>query len=369
MRGRLLLLFAFAFPAPLAHSLAAGDQAGDQPVVASKSAVTWDIARATAPDTLDELKAMQSLLKSTVDKVMPSTVGLLLGQGAGSGVIVSDDGLVLTAAHVIIKPYQDVRIVLWDGTFVRGKTLGMNTRFDSGMVQITSKPPKDAKWPGAAEGKWPAVEIGKSADLKKGQYVIALGHPGGPKPERKPPVRLGQYLKNGTSVFNRRGREEENEKVINWHLITDSTLVGGDSGGPLFDMAGKLVGIHSRIGLDLETNIHVPMEEFKANWDKMVKSERVGQEPSVTFGVKFNEGDNTPEVLEVLPETPAEKAGLTVGDRVTKFNGKKVERANDVYELLFDLKPGTKVKVEYRRGEENIEAETTLMARARKPKN
>jgi S1-C subfamily serine protease len=101
----------------------------------------------------------------------------------------------------------------------------------------------------------------------------------------------------------------------------------------------------------------------------MAKSERVGQEPPVTFGVKFNEGDNTPEVLEVLPETPAEKAGLTVGDRVTSFNGKKVEKANDVYELLFDLKPGAKVKIEYRRGEEKIEAETTLMARARKPRN
>lgn len=357
MRGRMLLLLALAFSAPMSHALGGVQASGkspDQPVVATKAAVTWDIARTTAPDTLDELKAMQTLLKSTVEKVMPSTVGLLLGQGAGSGVIVSEDGLVLTAAHVIIKPNQDVRIVLWDGTFVRGKTLGMNARFDSGMVRITSKPPKDAKWPGAAEGKWPAVEIGKSADLKRGQYVIALGHPGGPKPERKPPVRLGQFL--STQQFGRAIR-------------TDSTLVGGDSGGPLFDMSGKLIGIHSRIGLDLETNIHVPTEEFKDNWDKMVKSERIGQEPPVTFGVKFNEGDNTPEVLEVLPETPAEKAGLAVGDRVTKFNGKKVERANDVYELLFDLKPGTKVKVEYRRGEENIEAETTLMARARKPRN
>jgi serine protease Do len=350
MRGRLLLLIALAGLAPLSHVFATSDQ----PVVATKAAVTWDIARTTAPDTLDELKAMQSLLKTTVDKVMPSTVGLLLGQGAGSGVIVSEDGLVLTAAHVIIKPNQDVRIVLWDGSMVSGKTLGMNARYDSGMVKITSKPPKDAKWPGAAEGKWPVVEIGKSAELKKGQYVIALGHPGGPKRDRKPPVRLGQYL--STSQLGR-------------SIRTDCTLVGGDSGGPLFDMSGKLVGIHSRIGLDLETNIHVPTEEFRDNWDKMVKSERVGQEPQVTFGVIFNEAEDTPEVLKVLPESPAENAGLTVGDRVTKFNGRKIERANDVYDLLYDLKPGTTVKVEFRRGEERIEAETTLMARARKPRN
>jgi serine protease Do len=324
-------------------------------VSASEAKVVWDVSRTTAPDSIDELKAMQSLLKATVDKVMPSTVGLLLPMkgSAGSGVIVNEDGLVLTAAHVIEKPNLPVLVVLSDGTRAEGRTLGINSRVDSGMIKITSKPPKGATWPGAKEGKWPAVDLGKAVDLKKGQYVISLGHPGGPKPGRKPPVRLGQFL--GANSFGRAIR-------------SDCTLVGGDSGGPLFDMSGKLIGIHSRIGLDLETNIHVPIEAYQDDWSKMVKEERVNQVPQVTFGVKFNESEDSPEVLEVLPESPADNAGIQVGDRVTKFDGKKIERANDVYELLYDLKPGQKIKVEIRRGEERIQVETALAARARPKK-
>lgn len=325
----------------------------DTKPVAATSTVVWDIARTNAPDTLDELKAMQGLLKSTVEKVMPSTVGLLLPAkgSAGSGVIVSEDGLVLTAAHVIEKPNLPVKVVLMDGTMVDGRTLGINKRVDSGMIKITSKPPKNATWPGAKEGKWPAVDLGKADDLKKGQYVISLGHPGGPKQGRKPPVRLGQFL----------------SKTISGPpaLRSDCTLVGGDSGGPLFDMAGKLIGIHSRIGMDLETNMHVPIENFKTDWNDFVKENRVGQEPPVTFGVRFNEQDDLPEVLSIVPESPAEVAGLQVGDRVTKFDGKKVERSNDIYELLFDLKAGQKVKIEFRRGEERLSVETALTARPR----
>lgn len=350
-----LILLCFAFPT----CVWADDP---KPIAVEVKAVIWDIARSTAPDSLDELKAMQEILKSTVEKVMPSTVALLLGQGAGSGAIVSEDGLVLTAAHVIAKPdstepyrpNQRVTVVLPDGTMVNGRTLGINRRIDSGMIKITDKPPANAKWPGAAEGKWPALELGKSADLKKGQYVISLGHPGGPKPNRKPPVRLGQFLSSSPL-----GRS----------LRSDCTLVGGDSGGPLFDMAGKLIGIHSRIGLDIDTNIHVPIEVYKEEWAKLVASERVGEEPPVIFGVRFNEMDDVPEVLEVQKETPADNAGIVVGDRVMKFNGKKVERANDVYELLYFLKPGAKVKVEIRRGEETMVFEATLSPRPRTPRN
>ena len=76
-----------------------------------------------------------------------------------------------------------------------------------------------------------------------------------------------------------------------------------------------------------------------------------------------------PEILEVIKETPADYAGIAVGDRVTRFDGKKVERANDVYELLYFIKPGAKVKVEIRRGEETMVMETTLTARPRTPRN
>src|SRR6185295_19283905 len=112
-----------------------------------------------------------------------------------------------------------------DGKQVKGKALGANTGTDSGLIKITD------------EGKYPYCEMGNSADLKKDQWCVAIGHPGGLKPNRTPPVRLGRI--NGLP-----GKAEA-DKVV-W-VTTECTLVGGDSGGPLFDMNGRVIGIHSRI--------------------------------------------------------------------------------------------------------------------------
>src|SRR3954454_13544557 len=98
--------------------------------------------------------------------------------------------------------------------------------------------------------------MGKSSALKKGQWCIATGHPGGYRPGRTPVVRLGRIL-------------EANAEA----LRTDCTLVGGDSGGPLFDMAGRASAIHSRIGGFITATIHVPVDTYRDTWDRLVKAE------------------------------------------------------------------------------------------------
>ncbi len=310
--------------------------------------VTWDPARTTSPDTVEELKALQERVKQVVKKDTPSTVGLLVGMGAGSGVIVSDDGLVLTAAHVIGKPGVPLKVVLSDGTIVKGKSLGVNPRTDSGMVRITDKPPKSATWPGADEGKWPAAELGDSADLKKGQWVVALGHPGGPKLGRRPPVRVGRF---------------ESYNKSDTALRTDCTLVGGDSGGPLFDLNGKVVGIHSRIGLFLEYNMHVPTSAFREDWDKLLQGQNLGK-PPVEIGLAFDPDEEAATVKKVTADGPADKAGLKAGDVILKFAGEKVHSAEDVEQMLLTLEPGQTVHVEVQRGEKTV---TVKMTVGRKP--
>jgi serine protease Do len=303
----------------------------------------WETARATQPEDVAELKALQERVKTVVDKCSPSTVGILIGFGAGSGVIVSEDGLVLTAAHVITgedaggkapayEAGKECRIVLPDGTRVKAKTLGVNSDADSGMVQITDKGPND--------GKWPAAPIAKSADLKKGQWVVSLGHPGGPKEGRPPVARLGRI-----------------ENVTKDIVRSNCTLVGGDSGGPLFDLDGKVIGIHSRIGLSLAQNIHVPTELFKNQWDKLVAGEVFGkvgkkQAPGPFLGVVFPEDEDEDAWVteDVDPETPAGKAGLKAGDTITKFDGTPVKSVKRFRELMKDKKPADTVKLTVRRG-------------------
>jgi serine protease Do len=317
----------------------------------------WETTRTTLPEDLDELKALEARVQKVVEKCTPATVGLLVtvgfAQGAGSGVIVSEDGLVLTAAHVITgddtggrsrgyEPGREIEIVLQDGKRVKAKTLGVNSDIDSGMVKIIDKGPND--------GKWPFLPVAKSADLKSGQWVVSLGHPGGPKSGRPPVARLG--------------RVESNKKEF---VRSNCTLVGGDSGGPLFDLDGNVVGIHSRIGLTLAQNIHVPTEQFKSQWDKLVAGEVFGKVAkklaSAPFlGVVFpeDEEDDAWVTEEVDPETPAGKGGLKAGDTITKFNGETVKSVKRLRELIKEKKPGDAVKMTVRRGTTMVTLSVTL---------
>jgi serine protease Do len=308
----------------------------------------WDPERTTAPEDLTELKALQASVKSVVDKCTPATVAILYGMSAGSGVIVNEDGLVLTAAHVIreydapklgamegkVLPYtsgKSVKVMLPDGTKVDGKTLGINAGDDSGMVQITTKGPNN--------GKWPFAPITKSSDVRKGQWVVSLGHPSGPKEGRSPVARLGRVLGTGDRV-----------------LRTDCTLVGGDSGGPLFDLNGRVIGIHSRIGLSLALNYHVPTDQFKHDWDKLVAGEWVDKPASAKgsgayIGVVFPEDDEEDAWLkDVVEGDPADKAGLKAGDTITRFNESVVKSVKQFRKLMEAVKPGDKVKLGVRRG-------------------
>ncbi len=330
----------------------------------------WDNARTTSPESPEELKALQTAVKEVRKKTEPATVGLLLGNdeerksgmSCGSGVIVSEDGLVLTAAHVIMRPNEPIVFVLPNGKQVAGISLGLNTTNDSGMAKITDKAPKD--YPGSKDGKWPFVPTGPSDGLKKGQWIVSLGHPGGPKADRSPPVRVGRYLS-----FDKAGFGQRNDLIC-----TDATLVGGDSGGPLFTLDGKCVGIHSEIGETLDVNRHVPMEKFTAEWDKMVdglmifRNERErDRATTVVMNVVFDDTiKDRVRVEDVTSGGAAEKAGLKPDDTILTVNSKKVGSPDELRALLPGFKAGQKIKLDVKRGEENVEISVKLVPRAKR---
>jgi len=200
------------------------------------------------PETIEDLRLMEKQVQAVLERVSPSTVGVIVGPGQGSGVIVSADGLVLTAGHVSKNPGDDALIILSNGKQYKAKSLGRNGALDSGMIKITSG------------GPFPFVEMASNAKVKTGDWCIAVGHPGGFRPNRGLVTRVGRVLFNSNSLMR-----------------TDCALVGGDSGGPLFDMQGRVIGIHSRIGNKLITeNIHVPIDTFHQTWDRLVKGEAWG---------------------------------------------------------------------------------------------
>ena len=205
------------------------------------------------PQSMDDLRSMDHYQQELVKQVSRVTVGIQIGATQGSGVIVSKDGYVLTAAHVAGGAGLEVRVVMPDGQKVRGTTLGMNKGVDAALLKIV---------PQNRDGKpieWPYAQMGRTAELAAGSWCMALGHPGGYQDDRQPVARFGRILSLDKSV-----------------IVTDCKLVGGDSGGPLFDMEGHVIGVHSRIGGKVTKNLHVPIDTYEDNWDRLARGDTWG---------------------------------------------------------------------------------------------
>jgi serine protease Do len=277
-----------------------------------------------APVGAEDLKTMQMHVKKVLQKVMPATVGIRLGMSAGSGVIIDGEGHVLTAGHVSGAPNRSCTVILPNGKELKARTLGQNTALDSGMIKILDKPEKGKSWY--------HVEMGNSSKLKAGQWCLAIGQPGGFRPGRTPVVRLGRVLTAGTNVVR-----------------SDCTLVGGDSGGPLFDMDGKVIGIHSRIGPDITANIHVPVNTYRDTWDRLVKGESWSGSRRASagyIGISFERGKDDLVITEVTESTGAAKAGLKVGDIVAGIDGKKLTRRGELAMYMESKKVNDEVILE-----------------------
>jgi serine protease Do len=291
------------------------------------------------PRNVADLKVIQQQTQRVIKHVDPAVVSVRVGQAFGSAVIVSPDGLVLTAGHVVGRPGEDVVFIFADGKMARGKTLGMFREIDSGMMQITDP------------GPWPYVKLAKKNELETGEWVVVMSHPGGFDPDRTPPVRLGRVLFSNDDV-----------------ICTDCTLVGGDSGGPLFNMHGEVVGINSRIGRRITDNFHVPIGTYHDTWDRLVAGESWGSplggqaevEARPLLGVTGNPKAGDCRLAQVFPGMPADRAGLKVGDVIRTFNGKPVKNFEDLVDLVYSNEPRKAITLEVERGDEKLEVEVQL---------
>jgi serine protease Do len=285
-----------------------------------------------APESPGDIKAIQGAMLTAIPKAQAATVSIDLGDGSGSGVIVSADGLVMTAAHVSAGVGKEVSVDMPDGTKLKAETLGLDSETDAALIQITEKLP---------EGKpFPTVEINRTDDTKLGDWVFSLGHSGGFDKARGAVSRIGRLV-----------------RVANTTLQTDGALIGGDSGGPLFDMEGRLIGIHSRVGAVVGQNMHVPVKVFTDNWDRMLKSEFIGEGPFAEkpvkgkgfLGLATKPAGGGIEVTKVGRKSPAEEAGIRQGDLLRSLNGEKLDSREKLQSILAELAAGDKLAFEITR--------------------
>lgn len=295
---------------------------------------------------LEDLARLEAKVAEVSRKVLPTTVALLSERtgSSGSGVITTGDGLILTAAHVV-QGAEELLVVFPDGKQVKGKVLGANYSKDIAMVQI------------AEAGKWPFVNMGASKQLEAGDWVVALGHSAGFDANRPPPVRFGRVISKGPGNF----------------LTTDCTLIGGDSGGPLFDLDGKIVGIHSSIGQSLTNNNHAGIDGFREDWDRIFAGEAWGElslnpfanpeMPVLGIGMAMMRGIKGVIVETVVHGSPAAAAGVRPGDVIRSLDGSDVRNGAELLQILAKRQAGDQVKLGFLRDEDSLDVNVTLKRR------
>ncbi len=204
--------------------------------------VSSNVARAEesdwsrTPQTTTDLQRIQQRLQKLLPKAKEATVAVL-GEGSGSGVIISRDGLILTAGHVCGKAGTELDIILSNGAMVKATSLGAIKLSDAGLVRL-------------APGRYPFAKIAPAREaIPLGMWCFALGHPGGWDSRRGAVVRLGRVISQSSRT-----------------LRSDCKLVGGDSGGPLFDLQGRVIAVHSRISKGADQNFHVPLTTYRVHW-------------------------------------------------------------------------------------------------------
>lgn len=348
------------------------------------SALVFSLGNVASPAWAGSLQERQSKVLKVVEKVSPAVVGITGStrqgmMGSGSGVIISKDGLVLTAGHVLAATGAELLITLPGGREVKGKALGRNMNRDAALARITEP------------GDYPFVEMAPGDSAEAGEWVLALGHPGGYDPQRTAPLRVGRLWETDTKTYFR----------------SDCTVSGGDSGGPLFDLEGRVIGIHSSISQNLSENRHVPIGVFADDMDRLKEGDVWGRLSSLMPGMRepreteeakprprANESQrpprNTPRlepapppaptkgnvylgvqldpapdgtgavVVEVADGSPAARAGLKLEDVILKVGNESVKETSDVVTKVRAAKPGDKLKITIRRAGAEKELEVTL---------
>ncbi len=298
--------------------------------------------------SFDALKKLETTLTDMVPRVMPATV-CLVGKdsgASGSGVIVNAEGLILTASHVI-EGEEVMEVLFPDGKQHKARVLGANYTKDAAMIQLE---PLESGEP------WPFVSMGNSDEMQVGDFVVALGHSEGFDPLRTPPVRFGRVVSlNSTGFFS-----------------SDCTLIGGDSGGPLFNLKGEVVGIHSSIGLSAMANNHAGVNGFKADWEDLQSGRSWGnlssnplanpESPVIGFGIGGIR-DGGVIVGRIFEGGPAAKAGILTGDLIWEIKGERVKEGTSLLIELSRQRPGQEIEMVVKRGDVLLDVVVTLERR------
>ncbi len=306
---------------------------------------------------------------AVADKVLPSVVGIKVtyqissifggsskGEATGSGIIISEDGYILTNNHVVssesssyyaIQEATGISVNLYnDETSYEATVVGTDAYTDLAVLKIEKN------------GLTPAT-LGNSDDVKVGEFVMAIGNP------------LGMDYSVTAGIVSAVNREVESDGSVYYAIQTDAAINEGNSGGALVNANGEVIGINTlklagtgiegvgfAIPISSTTSIVNQLIEFKT-----VKRPYIGISGS-SVSSTISERYNVPEgiyVEEVEKDSPAEKSGLQKADIITKIEGKDVKSVNELNKIKYTYNIGDTIKLTIVRNNEEMEISITLV--------
>jgi serine protease Do len=262
----------------------------------------------------------------------PEAFGPQTVQGEGSGFIISQSGLLLTNHHVIARA-DTIRARFSDGETVKARLLGSDANMDVALLKLEGSK------------KWPHVNLGSSKDARVGDWVVAMGNPLG----------LGHTVTAG--IVSGKGRILHHDRVFGSDdfIQTDAAINQGNSGGPLFDLNGNVIGINTAIIQGANTiGFAVPMDPIKQIIDDLenkgfvsrgylgVQPQRLTPELASAIGSTRTKGAL---IARVFQDTAAEKYGLQAGDIVTQIDSTEIEDPETLIQVVATKRPETSISI------------------------
>jgi len=315
--------------------------------VAVTSKTKPDLAEGQTPDDMQDF--FGQFFGHQMPRMRPEPQ---IEHGIGSGVIISPDGYIVTNRHVI-DGAVDVRVTMSDRKILTAKLIGSDPLTDLAVIKIDGH-------------DLPSVPWGNSTELRPGQTVLAFGNPFG--------LRFS-VTRGIVSALNRPNPYSDDPRKPGGFIQTDAAINQGNSGGPLVDARGEIVGINTFLispsGAFSGMGFAIPSQIVRPTVETLIRDGKVSH-GYIGIGIT----DVTPEnakffdltdangavVSQVELNSPAAKAGLKTGDVVTELNGKKVTDASDLQVAVGQMKPGSTIKLDVLRDGKSMTVPVTLEA-------
>ena len=301
---------------------------------------------ASRPQQMPDLQNLPPFFREFFERGVPMPPQEREGRSLGSGFIISKDGYVLTNNHVV-EGAETVIVRLNDRREFIAEIVGTDPRSDVAVLKLDAT-------------DLPVVKIADSDDVKRGQWVVAIGSP------------FGFDYSVTAGIVSATGRALPDESYVPF-IQTDVAINPGNSGGPLFNLDGEVVGINSQIftrsggfmglsfaiPMNLAMNVTEQIQEdgvVRRGWLGVLIQE-VNRDLALSFGLEKPMGAL---IAQASSSGPAGKAGIQPGDIIVRFNGKDVERSSDLPPMVGLVRPGTTVPVDVVRQGDRLTLDVTI---------